>query len=289
MNRLFINNTCYISNISQINTAIMNNNNENNEIYNNLSVNSILNSQSILFENNIFTNSLNVSNQTLFNNSISNNSIINILGNTILNGSVTMNNLLQNNMVVLNNVTMNSNLNLNNFILNNNISLNSSLNITGNFVVNSNVTINSNLPSNNLNISGQVINYMPEYLSNLSAAQGGVPLWGFYRSSGMVCIRLDIIPPVLTLLGDTSLSIAIGSQYQEPGVTAIDNVDGILIPYLINIYNTSNTQILLQNIAITTNTTISLDTTSENIYTLTYQATDSVGNFSQINRIININ
>jgi hypothetical protein len=290
INKLSMNNTCYISGSSLINNAIINTSYINNAVLNNLSINSILNSQAMIFQNNIFVNSLFVPNNSIFNNTISNNSIINISGDTILNGSATMTNLFLNKLITLNDITLNSNLNINNCILNNHTTINSRLNISGNFIASGNVTINSSLVSNSLYISGQVINYMPEYLTNLSAAQGGVPLGGFYRSGGIICIRLSTEPPILTLKNNSILNITIGSQYIDPGLTAIDNTGESLITYLIEIYNTSNTQLLFQQIPIDFNTSVlEIDTTIVNSYILIYQATDSIGNTSKINRIVNVN
>ena len=38
----------------------------------------------------------------------------------------------------------------------------------------------------------------------------------------------DTVPPVFTLLGDSTITITIGDGYQDPGATAIDNIDGDL-------------------------------------------------------------
>lgn len=38
----------------------------------------------------------------------------------------------------------------------------------------------------------------------------------------------DLVPPVLTLLGEAEMTHHIGTEWQDPGATAVDNVDGVL-------------------------------------------------------------
>jgi hypothetical protein len=66
----------------------------------------------------------------------------------------------------------------------------------------------------------------------------------------------DTIPPVITLVGDTEMTIPINSIYTELGAGAVDDVDG--------------------NISVTT--TGEVDTSTSQIYNISYTATDVAGN-----------
>ncbi len=68
----------------------------------------------------------------------------------------------------------------------------------------------------------------------------------------------DSIPPVISLLGDSTVSIVVGSTYTEPGVTAIDDTDGVITSRVVKggVVNTS----------------------VPGTYTLTYNVTDTAGN-----------
>lgn len=79
----------------------------------------------------------------------------------------------------------------------------------------------------------------------------------------------DPTPPVLTLSGETKLSLQAGSSYTEPGYHATDNCDGNL----------------------TSKVTIdgSVDTMRAGTYTLTYRVKDSYGNTTTATRQITVN
>ena len=51
--------------------------------------------------------------------------------------------------------------------------------------------------------------------------------------------NVNTVAPVLTLLGDTELTIDAGTQYTEPGYTATDNCDGD-IKHLVNVSGNVN-------------------------------------------------
>ena len=74
----------------------------------------------------------------------------------------------------------------------------------------------------------------------------------------------DIIPPVITLNGESSISLAFGASYTEAGATATDNIDG----------------------SITVVTTGNVDTSTAATYTVTYTATDDAGNESTASRTV---
>lgn len=79
-------------------------------------------------------------------------------------------------------------------------------------------------------------------------------------------VRTDITPPTITLKGDASMSINAGTAYNEPGYTAMDNIDGditdrVEISGFVNIYHAGT-------------------------YTLTYTVTDSHGNQATAERTV---
>jgi prepilin-type N-terminal cleavage/methylation domain-containing protein len=68
----------------------------------------------------------------------------------------------------------------------------------------------------------------------------------------------NMIPPVITLLGNSSINIYVGDIYTDLGATAIDDIDGDI---------TSNIQV-----------TSNLNSTIPGTYTITYNVADSSGN-----------
>jgi len=176
--------------------------------------------------------------------------------------------------------------------------LNTNFNVNGDIIIDGNMTIGSLLKftANNqsqystLCIYSQIISQLPEYENNTTAIAGGVPLWGFYRTGGILKIRLSNIPPDLVLSGLSTISINYSTLYIEPGVAAIDNSNNVLQTYLTSIANTTvsnilSTPILLDNsnIIITQTSRLLIGT-----YTLLYSATDTTGNIGTITRILNI-
>jgi hypothetical protein len=79
----------------------------------------------------------------------------------------------------------------------------------------------------------------------------------------------DTTAPVITLNGDSSMTIAQGSTYVDPGATATDNVDGDL-----------TSSIVVGDLP---------DTSDLGEYTITYNVTDSNGNAAtQVTRTVNV-
>jgi len=71
-----------------------------------------------------------------------------------------------------------------------------------------------------------------------------------------VTVSADTVAPVISLNGSSSLTIAVGGAFVDPGATANDNRDG----------------------SVAVNTTGSVDTSVAATYTLSYNASDSAGN-----------
>ena len=69
---------------------------------------------------------------------------------------------------------------------------------------------------------------------------------------------VDATAPVITLNGDASVTIEVGSPYNDPGATATDNYDGDLTAPIVVVSN--------------------VDTSTVGNYTVTYNVTDTSGN-----------
>jgi len=74
--------------------------------------------------------------------------------------------------------------------------------------------------------------------------------------------------PVITLVGDPQINIIEGSNYNDPGATAVDMQDGDLTDQIVASSN--------------------VETDTPGIYTITYRVADSAGNWSQADRIVRI-
>lgn len=78
----------------------------------------------------------------------------------------------------------------------------------------------------------------------------------------------DTVNPVLTMIGDSTLTIEAGSTYVDPGATAIDNIDGDITGNITTV-STINTSIL-------------------GTYSITYNISDYIGNISTATRTVNV-
>jgi len=266
-NSLQINNNLYISKTSLLNNNISINsklNLNNNFITNNLSLlSSLYISNNTRLNNVSLYSSLYISNNNIITNNTSILSLLYVSNNSILN-NVSLNSSLNiiNNINLLNNTTILSQLYIssNTEILNNSNILNN-LNVSGNSIINNNLTLGSIL-----NINSTIIANLPEYKDNITASNAGVPLWGFYRTGGIVKIRLDTTPPVITILGNNPIELNINSTYTDAGATAIDNMDG--------------------NIIVSSSGTV--NTSISGTYYIIYSATDSYYNTSTSIRTVNV-
>ena len=80
-----------------------------------------------------------------------------------------------------------------------------------------------------------------------------------------VC-NTDIIPPVITILGEKSVNIYLGETYEDAGATAIDNVDGDITDKIV------------------VSGDVNPNLTGE--YTLTYNVIDNAGNVTSVTRTV---
>lgn len=270
----------------------------NNTFFNNLIGLSLNVPNSTIFNNNVSGNSLIVSNETIINKNLNINTL-SIDSNSVINGNLTNSSdlaisgttLFNNNLNIPNNLNIVGNLIINNNVIinNNNINIsgNTNINISGNTSININISgktnINNNLITNNatfnstltisgvstlfnINVLGNIISQIPEYRTNGEAALAGVPLWGFYRTGGILKIRTAISPPVITLNGSSIITVVQGQPYTELSVVAIDYFNNNIIPVISGYVN------ILQ----------------VGTYIITYSATDINGNITTAIRTVNV-
>jgi hypothetical protein len=84
----------------------------------------------------------------------------------------------------------------------------------------------------------------------------------------VVWVTPDDVPPVITLNGSASVSIIAGSNYQDAGATAIDNVDGDV-----------SDQIVVDN---------PVNTSRVGTYTVTFTVADTMGNTASATRMVTV-
>jgi len=90
--------------------------------------------------------------------------------------------------------------------------------------------------------------------------------WCFVCSS---LIPLYHTSPVITLLGESEVTIEVGSNYEDAGATAFDNLDGDLTASII--------------------TSSNVDTSTVGSYLVTYNVTDTAGNTAiEVTRVVNV-
>jgi len=275
LSNLNINNNCTFNNTNFNNDLIINCNN----IHNNINLYAPSNNNNILLKSTTIGSNLYVSGYSILNDlNITN---LNISGNSIFN-NFNFSNICISGKSLFNNVTINS-LSGTDLILNN-TTMNSNIIISGISILNNNCTIKSKL-----NVFGNInINGIKHYDDNNQAVEAGIPFFGLYRTGGILKIRLDDIPPIITLYG-TSITSYYGNNIIEPGGLSIDNMDGNIPIYLSGIM-TGNTNLLSTPILLnTTNITIlNTNTILGGDYTATYTATDSIGNIGYNYRLYNI-
>ena len=110
------------------------------------------------------------------------------------------------------------------------------------------------------------MNYVGTYTVtyNVSDAAGNAAT----QVTRTVNITPDVTIPVITLLGESEVSLELGSIYTDAGATAVDNIDGDI---------TSNIVSQL------------VDVNNVGTYTVTYNVSDAAGNAAtQVTRTVNI-
>ena len=241
------------------------------------------------------------SNSTVNNNFIAS-SNLNLTNNLTTNNGLFSSNVFVGTDAFINtNLILGSDLNVsNNAIFNNKVTLNSNITIGGNAYINGDITIGTMLYSkfgeflnnpNNMNtitIMSQIIQQLPHYDNNADAIRNNIPLWGFYRTGGIMKIRLDDTPPILSLSGNSTITINFQDDFYEPGAFGVDNVDQYLDVYIKSISNTFTSNIISPYLI--TNNTIITNTSLLPIgdYIIEYSSTDTCGNIGTITRNLKI-
>jgi endoglucanase Acf2 len=111
-------------------------------------------------------------------------------------------------------------------------------------------------------VTGSVGNEAGTYTLTYSATDSA----GNSTSVSRTVIVEDTTPPVITLIGDSTIELSLGDDFTDPGATATDTVDG----------------------SITVIVTGTVDTNVAGNYSLTYSAIDSAGNSTSISRAIRV-
>ena len=95
-----------------------------------------------------------------------------------------------------------------------------------------------------------------------------------YSAPGYTLVAADITivkaeVPVITLLGNTELSLELGSTYTDAGATAVDNIDGVITSSIVVVST--------------------VDVNAVGSYTVTYNVSDAAGNAAlQVSRTVTI-
>ena len=274
-----------------------------------------VNGNSVFQGSTTITSDLNILGNTTILGSITLNSDLNISGNTTLRGETILYKSLyiSDKTIIQGSTSVLSSLNISGYTsiygestINNNLlvgtstfidgasTILSNLNVSGNIELNGNITIGSIIDSTSniltdLVILSEIISQLPDYKNNTEASSNGIPLWGFYRTGGILKIRLDDTPPQLSLVGNNIVNILSGNIYQEPGILAYDNVDGNINPYLVSILDNNNNNNLDNSILINGPTYITQSSIlNTGQYLLIYNATDNAGNVASITRTLNV-
>ena len=276
-----------------------------------VSSNSLLNvsGDTIITGNNSILGNINVSNITIFNGPTTILSDLNVLGNVICQGNTTIlgllnvsnNSILQGSTTILSNlnslglnifnqlVTVNSNLYIStDSIFNDTISINSSLYVSGNSIMNKSLSAYSNLNisgpviinshitfGSTVNIKGSILLPLSHFIDNTTAKNNGIPIYGFYRTGGIVKVRLNDVQPTITLNGNSTITMNYGSAYTDLGITVYSPLYTNLYGYIYSI-GSGTTNIITNKILVSGTSTLITQPSSltAGSYLVSYNATD---------------
>lgn len=283
-NTLNINNISVTNSVNVINDILVNNNST---VIGTLTVSG----NSIINNNCTVTNNINVGGDLVCSNNMTVSNNMFVSGNTIINNNFTANNnmFIGGNTIIDGILTVSSSLNVSG-----NTTVEGNMTILGDFTVNGDSIINGTMSVSNsssiITILGDVFSTLENYTDNSDAIAGGVPLWGLYRTGGIVKICLPNLPPIITLTGDNPVEIEKGDNYIEVGISAIDAIDGNnLDTFLDSIANVTVSNILSSPIPISTGSVITdVNTLLGGSYTITYSSYDEIGNPSTDTRLLTI-
>lgn len=223
-----------------------------------------MNVEGLYTSTNLQTSNLYIENNFTANNTIVLNSFdtfnLNVLNDALVHTSLS----------TTNTCTVLSNLQCNECIIDNKISTVSSMGVSNDVLIENNLVVGTD-DSTSANINSSVIiNNVLEFENNLLAYTGLSTIGKIYRTGGILKIIVDTFPPSMALVGDSSITIDVGTNYTEPGVISknINNED--LDVYIISI-GTTTYNILVSNDLLITDVS-SYDVGS---YDITYRSTDT--------------
>jgi len=133
--------------------------------------------------------------------------------------------------------------------------------------IDNNSTITANIQNSGIVNTGTTGNYTVSY--NVSDAAGNAATT--VQRTVQVTVAADSTPPVITLLGNNTLSVVQNSSFNDPGVSVTDNVD--------------NNATLTANVVTAGN----VDTTTLGSYNISYNVSDLAGNAATtVSRTVNV-
>jgi len=222
---------------------------------------------------NVFITGLNVINgNTEINNVIAMNGNISIDGTTTIIGDVDINAM----NIVISNTSVN---------INSDISFNNKTDINDNTITtDKTVTFNNKLTdfTKTARFYNEIVfDNLSEYMSNQEAVDNGVPLWGLYRTGGIIKIRLDAVLPTLTLIGSPNIKLDKNIQYIELGASSLDNLDNDILVSIVSIHSDIVGEVLSFPILLDSLNIIitDIDYSISTNYIITYRTEDSSGNY----------
>jgi len=127
------------------------------------------------------------------------------------------------------------------------------------------------------NVDGDLSSQIQIDNSNVNTSNAGTyeVLYSVSDNSGnkaekkrTVIVSTDNTPPVITLKGQNPMEVKVDQNYNEPGATATDNVDGDITNKIV--------------------TTGNVNTSVEGTYTVNYEVTDNAGNTASKDRTVNV-
>ena len=264
---LSCNTTIYVSTNTTINTNLNIVSNLNSNIVvcnNNITLNTNICVKNLAIMNNLSTNNLYINTNAILKNTATVNSSLLISGTIMCNDLNVSNNLNISNNSIIKNITILSNLNIfKSLIINNNCTINSLL-YSGKIITYNNSTFISNLYINNvtgntinvsnngifstLNISGDCYTnslsikslngLLQDYPDNDSAIANNIPLWGLYKTGGIIKIRINKIDTIIILTGTSIINLYINDIFIDPGAYIPNNTNS----YILNTIGSVNTQ-----------------------------------------------
>lgn len=119
-----------------------------------------------------------------------------------------------NNFNIDGNINISGTLNISNDITLTGINISGNANITNFNIVN--LTLLSNISCTNIIIDDNL--YFSGGTCSIGENSDNIPLWGFYREGGIIKTKIPDIIPIITLVGDTSVSMIEFGSYVESGL-----------------------------------------------------------------------